>query len=79
MFCLATVHSFAEISLEAITENQTYEMTEFLELKMQVGFGQRDGMIQVNGNCKWCLVENEFCCKHTFAFCILNVLKLSCG
>lgn len=39
MFCPATVRSFAEISLEAITENQTYGMTEFLELKIRMGFG----------------------------------------
>lgn len=39
MFCPATVHSFAKISPEAVTENQTYGMTEFPELQMQVGFG----------------------------------------
>lgn len=39
MFCPATVHGFAEISLEVITENQTPGIAEFLELKMQMGFG----------------------------------------
>lgn len=39
MFCPATVHSFVEVSLEVITENQTSGMAEFLELKKQVGFG----------------------------------------
>lgn len=34
MFCPATVHSFAEISLEVITENQTCGMTELLELNV---------------------------------------------
>lgn len=40
MFCPATEHSFAEMSLEVITEKQTPGMAEFLELEMQVGFGQ---------------------------------------
>lgn len=39
MFCPAAVHIFAEISLEAVTENQWHGLTEFLELKMQVGIG----------------------------------------
>lgn len=41
MFCPNTVHSFTEISLEVITENQTPGMAEFLELKWDLDSAMR--------------------------------------